>query len=557
MADTVDRLRRGEHSSRLSWLVLAVAMPISAALALWYGRFTWFSVDELAWITQSPGIGIGGLFDEHVGHLVAVPRAVYKVAFELIGPDYVTFRLLTTASVLLTGVLFFIWARRRIPEFVALAGCLVVLFFPWDPLHFIAGNGFTIVFALACGLAALIAWDRGDRIGDIAAFLLLMLGVATYTVALPFAIGLVVSALLERSGRRRIWVGLTPLVLYLIWRVVAGVGGSDPTSGGADWGNLVLVPAWTFQGLGALFNAWSGLGFDFSVGGAPPAGAGTGPGTVIAVLALIALGWRISRGGNRTAFWAALAIAGALYTAQTLGWGAILRGPELPRYLYPGLIVVLLVIVEAIRGLNWSRGSFVALWVVTAVSLLSAYGFLREISEWAEIRSKQSRAEVTAVNLLYRTGEAPPIRQQPRNKLSDEFRPGPAATYGLLGYEPWSLKERSPWVGDIVDFFLFRSLGIGLQPVPDSVPLRNCRTAIDTGPRYRLSLPYDGAILKSSTVAELRLGRYGYGTKIRLGTIAPGQNQRLKLYPDDAAARWFVVSNQPGLVGCTLPNRGG
>ena len=54
----------------------------------------------------------------------------------------------------------------------------------------------------------------------------------------------------------------------------------------------------------------------------------------------------------------------------------------------------------------------------------------------------------------------------------------------------------------------------------------------------------------------LRLGRFGYGTKIKLGTIGPGLKQRLKLYPDSAEARWFVISDQPGLVGCTLPNRG-
>ena len=339
----VDRLRRGEQSSRLSWIVLAVAIPVAAGLALWYGRFAWFSVDELAWLTASPDLDIGGLFEPHVGHLVLIPRLVYKLVFATIGPEYIVFRMLTTATVLLTGVLFFIWARRRVPDFVALAGCLIVLFFPWDPLHFLGGNGFTIMLALACGLAALIYWDRGDLIGDIAAFGFLVLGIATYTVALPFAVGLIVAALLERSDRRRLWVGLAPILLYLLWRLLAGVSGSDPNTGGADWGNLVLVPAWTFQGLGALFNAWSGLGFDFSVGGAPPAGVGEGPGTTLAVIALIALGWRISRGGNRTLFWATIAIALALYTAQTLGWGAILRGPELPRYLYPGLVVVLLV----------------------------------------------------------------------------------------------------------------------------------------------------------------------------------------------------------------------
>ncbi len=104
---------------------------------------------------------------------------------------------------------------------------------------------------------------------------------------------------------------------------------------------------------------------------------------------------------------------------------------------------------------------------------------LREASEWYEIRTKQSRAEVTAVTLLDRTGEAPPVAAQPRHKLSDKFESEPAARYGFLGFEPWSLRDRDEFVGNLVDFFLYKSLKLGLQPFPSNVELENCRDAVD------------------------------------------------------------------------------
>ena len=550
MLETVDRLRRGENSSRAAWLVLVVVVPISALLALWYGRFAWFSVDELAWISSSPKLGLSGAFEPHLGHLVLIPRLIYKLALETAGPEYLTFRLLTTASVLLTAVLFFVWAKRRLPDFVALAGALVVLFFPADSLHFIGGNGFTIMFALACGWLALIAFDRDDRPGDIAAFVLLVLGIATYTIALPFAIGLIVAVLLERSAGRRLWIGLVPILLYLLWRVLAGVGGSDPEAGGADWGNLVLVPSWSFQALGAVLGVWSGLNFDFSTGGSLPPGAGLGP--PLSLVALVALGWRISRGDTRPLFWAMLAVAAALFAAQTLAWGAILRGPELPRYLYPGLIVVLLVAVEATRGMRWSRSAFIGLWVVTFVCLLTGFGLLREVSDWYQIRALQTRAEVTAVSLLQSTGRAPAVKLQPRNKLSDELKPGPAAAYGFLGLKPTSLSRRAKWVGGSVDRFLAKALSLELVPLTAPLRLRNCRVASADDERFRLTLPAEGAVLSSPAVASIRLGRFGAAGRIPLGTIGPGSSHLLRLYPDSNPTPWFVTSNQPGLVGCAV-----
>lgn len=547
---TVDRLRRGEGFSSAAWFALAAAMLISTALNLWYGRHAWFSIDEAAWISDSPDLDLSGMLEPHVGHLVLVPRLVYKAVLTTVGIDYLTFRLLTIGAVLLTAALFFIWARRRVPDFIALAGALPILLFSYDPLHLLAGNGFTVMFALACGLAALIAWDRRDWKGDVAALTFLILGVATYTVALPFAVGLAVASLLERSRGRRVWVGLLPIVLYVLWRALGDVSGSDPAAGGSDWTNLVLLPAWTFQGVGGVLASWSGLNFDFATGDTLAPSTGVGP--ALALAALTALGWRIFRGGAWPGLWIAIAIALALFAAQTLAWGGIVRYPEMPRYLYPGLIVVLLVAVEAARGLAWSRTAFVILWLVTGVSMLTAFALLREKSDLFELRGQQTRAEITAVSLLDETADPPPLAAQPRLRLTKGFEPGSAATYGYLGFGSEELEGLAPRIGNEIDRFLATTLSLRLETEPGPVALKRCRPAHPVGNRYELALPPRGAVITSPVTARIGLGRFGSGRNLPLGTVDPGATRLLELHPDSAPTRWFITSDVPGPKGCAL-----
>ena len=107
-----------------------------------------------------------------------------KAIFSTLGVGYLPFRLLTVGTVILTAGLFYAYAGRRVGKLAALAPTLVLLVFGSDWSHFLSGNGFTVIGALACGVGALLALDRDDRAGDVLAAALLSLGVVTYTVAL-------------------------------------------------------------------------------------------------------------------------------------------------------------------------------------------------------------------------------------------------------------------------------------------------------------------------------------------------------------------------------------
>lgn len=177
----IDRARVGELPDRLAWLILGFGMVVSFGLAMWFGRNSWYSVDEQVWLTESADFSLGTAFSDHYGHLVLVPRVLYKLIFATLGTGYLPFRLLSLFAIFLTVALLFVVLKRRLPAFVALAPCLVLLVFPVDPWNYLVGNGFFVLLPVACGLAALICLERQNRTGDFAAFGLLCFGILTCT----------------------------------------------------------------------------------------------------------------------------------------------------------------------------------------------------------------------------------------------------------------------------------------------------------------------------------------------------------------------------------------
>ena len=88
-------------------------------------------------------------------------------------------------------------------ELPALAPALVLLFFGSSWQMIITGLGFNVVFSVAMGLGALLALERGDRIGDLLACGLLLVSVATLSIGLAFLVGVATSVLLGSDRRRR------------------------------------------------------------------------------------------------------------------------------------------------------------------------------------------------------------------------------------------------------------------------------------------------------------------------------------------------------------------
>jgi hypothetical protein len=535
-------------------------MVLSAILSLLLVREVSWTIDELSWISLSPEFGFGQAFSPYVGHLIAIPRLIYWAVLEINGTgDYWVFRVLTLLSVFLMVALLFVWLKRRVPVFVALAFCLVLAIFPVDHLHYLAGNGVAIALALAFGLAALIFWDRDDPTGDIWAFVFLILGMLTYTVAVPFAIGLVVAALIGRSDRRRIWVGAVPLVLYGLWRLLEGSGGIESETGSIEWGNILLLPAWTFQSVGSILSAMTGLGFDFSkIAGGPADTQGLILGPVLATLAALGLAWRFSRGPMPSGFWVTGAILIALLASQVVVWGTLdARDPGAPRYLMPGAVMVVLVIAEVLRKIDIGRVGFTALWVLAATGITMSLGIMARNTEWLGTAADSARAEVTAIEILETARRAPlPAIEQPRDSVRSEYEAGAAGTYGYLGLNREGIEGRPDWVGKKIDAFLVESLRIGLRPVDPAVKPKRCRQA--AGPLApgdtRVVILSPGAIFRSDATVSLALGRFASWPSIPLGEIEPGAPKRLWLpfdggIPiDKSKQQWYIqaTGDAPG-----------
>ena len=491
------------------------------------------------------------LVEPYVGHLVPVSLVAYRGVLEVFGAgEYAPFQILTLLSICLLAWILFAWGKRRVPPWVALAPALLMLIFPQDILHYLAGNGFVIVFALACGLGALYAFEQDSRRWDLASFGLIVVGLLTYTVAAAFAIGVLVAAVVERDWKR-LWVAGLPLVGYAIWRLTLAAASTEVEDAPPDFDNLLLLPAWVFQSIGGALAALFGVGFDFlGLASRDPSTAARFMGPALAIVFLAALGALVATGRARRSLIAVVAIAVALYASQNVVWASFADrpGPGETRYLYPTTLVVLMIGLEMARGVRWDRRLTTLLLGVTAISLVGAIGYLA-IGGNRDGRASRLKAEVLAVTLLESTENPPRVGQQPRDALRKSFDPVDGARFGYIGFtEKEILTGERQWA-PVVDQFLAGAERLGLQPVEDVVPV-GCRPAPSRPgkPVRRAYLPPRGAILSTSQPLELRLGRYGERASWELGPLGPERPALLGLEPDDGTRPWYVSAG-PGSVG--------
>lgn len=532
-------------------IVLVAGMFLSAGLVLWFGRNLSFSGDELSLISLVAELGRRELIEPYVGHLVPVSLVTYRGVLEMFGAgEYAPFQILTLLSIFLLAWILFAWGKRRVPPWVALAPALLMLIFPQDILHYLAGNGFVIVFALACGLGALLAFEQDARKWDLVAFGLIVAGLLTYTVAAAFAIGVLVATVVERDWKR-LWVAGLPLLGYAIWRLTLAAASTEVEDTPPEFDNLLLLPAWIFQSIGGALAALFGIGFDFlGLTSRDPATAARYLGPALAIVFLAALGALIATGRARRNLIVVIAIAVALYASQTVVWASFADrpGPGETRYLYPTTLVVLMIGLEMARGVRWDRGRTTLLLGVTAVSLVGAIGYLA-IDGNRDGRTSRLKAEVLAVTLLESTERPPPVGQQPRDALRKSFDPVDGAAFGYTGFTEEEIRTDGLQWAPLVDQFLAGAEELDLRPVEGVVPVA-CPPgpAGPGGPTSRAYLPPRGAILSTSQPLELRLGRYGETASWELGPLDPNRPAQLSLEPDDGTRSWYVSAG-PGSIG--------
>lgn len=529
---------------RFAWPLFAAAAVIAAGLILWFGRDMTFSVDEMDWFMESAERGLGGAFEPHVGHLILTTRLVYEAIFTTLGVGYLPFQLLTVGVVVLTAGLFFAYAQRRVGRLVALAPTLVLLVFGSDPLHLLAGNGFTVVGALACGLGALLALDRDDRNGDVIACLLLCLGVVTYSVALPFVVGVAVAIALRDDRRRRAWIVLVPAAIYVAWWLWA-LGSDSSSDGQIALVDLLLLPSWAYQSLSGVLGALAGLDYPFGDGT-------TEAGPTLAVLALIGIGWRLRRGPVSKMVWATLAIALSLWLLGVISVGTF-RAPDSPRYLYPGALVVLIAGTWLAAGLRWRSSALVALLLLAAAGLATNLAQLRTAGAFGRAEAAQQRAALAGIEVAGASANPGYVPEEGPSQVT--FWTGhtagdyleAAGRYGSIGYSPAELRGLDAPLRELADQNLVGSLGLALAPSTGDAPRQSC---VDLGPEEggtpSLELaPGQTLDLESDRSAAVSVSRFADPPGVAIGTLSPGEAMTLAPPADGVSDPWRVSASAP------------
>ena len=540
----------GPREERRAEALLVVALVVAAAILLYLNRGTTFFRDELTWITNASDLhGFESVLTPHNSHLIGTTRLAYTVTLHLFGPDYLVMRVLGVAGVLLTATLFFVWAKRRIGPGWALLPSILLLFYGSAWWHVVGPIGFTVTFSIALGLGALIAAEGGGRRNDLLACGLITLSVFTYTVGLAYLIGVGISILLGRDRLRRAWIFLVPLALYTAWWVWA----QHFDQGRTELVGLVGIVEFFAASMVANSSAITGIDFP---SGSPPVASPTVLSVLAGVALSIALAWRVIKGRIPHSFWVSLGVlvtfwlAAAIADVQPEGSSQAYA----IRYLFPGSTALLLVLVDAVRGVRirgrWAYG----LLAVFAFSLVMNLIFLRDGA--AYLRDQGQTARIQLAMLELRGGldpggngsTTPPELTVPSDAAVPEGTfPGQyletVARYGSPAMTLTEVAALSYPLRRVADSALAADGGIAVLPLADGDQPRHprhCRvleggapTAFDPGLVYVRSL--------GGAPAELTANRFSDPPGITIGTVPPGRWSVLAVAEDRSPRQWSIA----------------
>jgi hypothetical protein len=557
---------RAIGDERLALLLLAAAMCVSAGWMMIAGDGLTFVNDDIFYYVQFLVHGTGDIRPSHGleyflapsnGHLQVLGKLIYRGIFEVFGANYTVFRAFDVAGVMVCVGLFYAFARRRVGPLVALVPCLSLLFLGYAWESFIWAFDLHTIYALALGLGAVLALQRGDRRGDILACVLLILSIAMIELGLAFAVGIAVSVLIRPDRLRRLWIFLVPVALYGCWWLWAQH--FDQPS--IELANVKLIPLTVTNALAAI--AGSVFGLNPTGGGVfQPTTGITGWGSALAALAVVALVWRISRGGVPRTLWVFLVVALSYWILIALGD----RAADSSRYIFVGTLLIFLVAADALAGARLPAiAVFVALGVV-------AFAIPPNVAKLYDGRGPQlndattSRVEYAMLDLV--RGPIPPEYAPGKDERVTDlggsvFTPLEAGDYleaahrfGHLGMPLDELRDQSLERREIADASLVGALGLELHPAHPPAEPAACPSSLDGRPGRGVFFtpPQTGALLgsRSEQPIDVSLGRFGTGGPgVKLGTLPAARWASLALPADSAPDRWFVVVDGPIYV-CPL-----
>ena len=351
-----------------------------------------FLNDDWDFLLFRRGFGAEQILEPHNPHIVVVPVLLYKGILAVFGMDsQQPFRVVSIPIFITSVALLFIWLRRRVGEWLALAGVLPILFlgsageillWPFPQIGFCG--------PMAAGLGAFLALDRNDRRGDRLACALLTLSILFGSLGTAFVAGAVVHLAWDRERWRRAYVALIPICVYVVW----WLGWGHKAATDASLHNLLRSPIYVVQGFGSGVSSLLGLPkIDFS------ATSSLDPGLPLLALLLAVAALRLRQIGHVSRWLGVVTVTALGFWLPAAVNASEQRDPTEPRYQYMAAIFILMIAAELLRGVRIGRRAMVAVFAVAGVVTLSNIAFLYRAFEDERLLGEQSRGALAALEI--------------------------------------------------------------------------------------------------------------------------------------------------------------
>jgi hypothetical protein len=448
--------------------IVGVAMIASAIVLAYWGRGQTFSGDELAYASRLSEQSLAHAMFEPPAHayLIAAAMFVYKLLFEAIGlGSYAPYRGVAIALGLLCAGLFYLLARRRVGDILAVPPTLIPLFFGFAAGEVLTAARLPGLMAVAAGLGTLLVLTPKSRHGDLAAVVLLTISVASHPSGLAFVPAAAVLVLLRPPPERwrSAWIFLVPTLLYAAWWVTLRPSGNPPMQT-----NLGKLASFVGQSWTAATAAVSGVAGVID-GSAYHHVLGWLAGGLLFTLVVAVVATRARR--LPPSFWAAAAALLTLWITTALTRSTFIeiaaRPADSGRYLYPAGILLLLVLVElagAVRLPGWGA------WAATGVLALGLVANLDRLHDAAD----EQRPLTQRVRASFGAVEIAAGVVQPEYRPLGLFYPtagqylDASHAFGSLAYSPEELTGSPPPVTAAADTVLVGAMRLGLQPARET-----------------------------------------------------------------------------------------
>ncbi len=527
-------------AQRAALVGLGIAMIAAGIWLFSLDSHLTFIADDWELLVKRQGWGAGYFLDPYHENIVVGPAIVYRFLLTIFGMgSALPFFVVSVGLFLTSAALLFALLRRRVGDWPALVGAVLVLFLgaAFEDLLWAFQMGY--FGSMVAGLGMLLALERGDERGDAIACALLAVSLAFSSLGLTFVVGAAVEIATGRRPRaRRAYVALLPFALYALW----WVGWGHTAESNFSAGNIANLPEFVYSaaaaGIVSLLGLATGDGSEASQ-----------PHLIWGQLLLLpvigGVAWRIHRERSLPR---GLAIALALGVFFWISAALVQNADRLPtssRYQYGSAIFLLLIATETLRGLRIPR---FAVGIAAAVAAFSMTGGIplaeREYEERWRPTGESLRSSLAAVDIAGPGAEA---------GYRIAFAPSPVATaaryfdatadYGSPAYDESELEARPEAEKEGADLTLAQALGLALtEPAPGDRTIACEPLQASAEGETGTTLLHGGFTLanEASGDVEVMLGRFAAGLPVSLGPLPPGVKTALTIPVDDSDRPWAL-----------------